>query len=293
MSALRRAIPVFWLGRAPRSSDLGGTMTVVKQVGRGLPHAESLACTARPRHWASVATRVRPPGRESTRTGTAQSAVGGTAPPTVNKSVVGKAHPTFERSKNIKATKFLTVMLGVAVTGSVSTLRAQAIQPPLLVNGQGSGNILRYDGETGAFIDEFVSPGVGGLCQGVFIGPAGMVFGPDGNLYVTCAVGNVGFVLRYDGRTGVPLPGPWGTPGTAEFVPAGSGGLINPPGLEFGPGGNLYVARFEADRVLRYNGQTGAFIDAFVTTSSGGLDAPTGLVFGPDGHLYVSSHRTD
>ncbi len=73
--------------------------------------------------------------------------------------------------------------VGVAVTGSVSTLRAQAIQPPLLVSAELSGNILRYDGGTGAFIDEFVSPGVGGLCENHEVGPGGMVFGADGHTY--------------------------------------------------------------------------------------------------------------
>jgi hypothetical protein len=51
----------------------------------------------------------------------------------------------------------------------------------------------------------------------------------------------------------------------------------------------LLVASAFTDEVLRYNGTTGAFIDAFVTASSRGLDFPFGLVFGPDGHLYVAS----
>ena len=33
---------------------------------------------------------------------------------------------------------------------------------------------------------------------------------------------------------------------------------------------------------MRYDGTTGAFIDAFVTAGSGGLGEPTFLVFGPD-----------
>jgi subtilisin-like proprotein convertase family protein len=45
--------------------------------------------------------------------------------------------------------------------------------------------------------------------------------------------------------------------------------------------------------VLRYNGFTGAFIDAFVSSGSGGLGGADGLVFGPDGHLYVASRDTD
>jgi hypothetical protein len=47
------------------------------------------------------------------------------------------------------------------------------------------------------------------------------------------------------------------------------------------------------DSVLRYDGVTGAFIDAFVPAAGGGLSFPEGLVFGPDGNLYVSSAATD
>lgn len=39
------------------------------------------------------------------------------------------------------------------------------------------------------------------------------------------------------------------------------------------------------DDILRYNGATGAFIDAFVTAGSGGLSQPGGVRFGPDGQL--------
>ena len=64
------------------------------------------------------------------------------------------------------------------------------------------------------------------------------------------------------------------------------------PGLLFGRDENLYVAGgFNA--VLRYNGQTGAFIDEFVVSGSGGLSDPEALVFGPDENLYVSSRNTD
>ena len=44
-----------------------------------------------------------------------------------------------------------------------------------------------------------------------------------------------------------------------------------------------------SDEVLRYDGTTGAFIDAFVTAGSGGLNNPYGILFGPDGNLYVAS----
>jgi sugar lactone lactonase YvrE len=79
------------------------------------------------------------------------------------------------------------------------------------------------------------------------------------------------------------------------FVTEGSGGLMTPRGSVFGPDGNgdaaqdLYVASGNSDEVLRYDGVTGAFIDAFVPAGSGGLDGPVDLAFGPDGNLYVSS----
>ena len=40
--------------------------------------------------------------------------------------------------------------------------------------------MLRYDAATGAFIDEFVVAGSGGIIEA-----DGLAFGPDGNLYVS------------------------------------------------------------------------------------------------------------
>ena len=53
----------------------------------------------------------------------------------------------------------------------------------------------------------------------------------------------------------------------------------------------LYVTSYGSDEVLRYDGISGAFIDAVVPTGSGGVDRPIGLTFGQDGNLYVSSSR--
>jgi PEP-CTERM motif len=55
---------------------------------------------------------------------------------------------------------------------------------------------------------------------------------------------------------------------------------------------DLLVSSRGTAQVLRYDGSTGAFLDAFVPAGSGGLDTPEGLTFGPDGNLYVSSVGT-
>src|SRR5207249_6191735 len=94
------------------------------------------------------------------------------------------------------------------------------------IASQATHRILRFSGSTGAFLDEFVTAGSGDLDA-----PSGLVFGPDGNLYVGSTTRNT--ILRFDGTSGAFID---------VFVPAGRGGLTVPVGLAFGPDGNLYVA---------------------------------------------------
>jgi MYXO-CTERM domain-containing protein len=126
--------------------------------------------------------------------------------------------------------------------------------------------VRRYNGTSGDFISTFVADGSGGLRD-----PRGMVFGPDGNLYVSSATTNK--ILRYNGTTGAPM---------GDF--ASGSGLWGPHGLVFGPDGNLYVSSYYSNSVLRFDA-TGAFVDTFVASVSG----PLGLLFGPDNNLYVSA----
>lgn len=54
--------------------------------------------------------------------------------------------------------------------------------------------------------------------------------------------------------------------------------------------GHLYVASRGSDAVLRFDGTSGQFIDAFGQPSAASdLFHPTDVAFGPDGHLYVST----
>ena len=122
-----------------------------------------------------------------------------------------------------------------------------------------TGAVLRYDSDTGAFEDEFVPNGRGGMNS-----PIDLLFGSAGNLYVSDH--HTHRVLRYTGATGAFVD---------AFIGTRSGGLDNPAGLTFGPDGNLYVCSLNTNQILRYDGTTGTFKDAFVT---GGFTLPARLI---------------
>jgi DNA-binding beta-propeller fold protein YncE len=98
------------------------------------------------------------------------------------------------------------------------------------------------------------------------------------SLLVACNSNNS--VVRAGFRTG----------GGEVLVPPGSGGLSSTSDIVVGPDGNLYVTSQANNRILRYDAETGAFLDTFIAAGSGGLDVPVGLDFGPDGNLYVVSN---
>ena len=152
---------------------------------------------------------------------------------------------------------------------------AKAEPVSLYVSSGDTNAVLAYDGVTGAFQRTFASGG--GLSE-----PEGVVFGPDGNLYVSSRPAQV---LRYDGKTGKFLG-----------VFASGHGLEDPAGIAFGgPDNDLYVSSGIPDsgiggnQILRFDGKTGAFKAVLDPSNVGGLNDPEGMRFGPDGLLYVES----
>jgi hypothetical protein len=72
---------------------------------------------------------------------------------------------------------------------------AAGTPPYLFVSSINTDSVKRYDALTGAFVDDFVPPGSGGLRY-----THALTFGPDGNLYMVSDGSNE--VKRYNGVTG-------------------------------------------------------------------------------------------
>lgn len=141
----------------------------------------------------------------------------------------------------------------------------------LLAASSGANNVVEYDGDTGAIVRSLPN-----ACTISFTQPFDVAVDNAGDVYVTCWPTDG--VRRFD-AIGISVP----------FVIAGSGGLVSPRGLAFGPGGNLFVASGSGE-VLEYDGTTGSFVGVFVDTTgnTGGPIDPYGLVF-HQGGLFVAS----
>jgi streptogramin lyase len=133
----------------------------------------------------------------------------------------------------------------------------------LFVSRRSPVTVGEYNGTTGAFVRHFATAAGNGLLD-----PRGLVFGPNGNLFVTS--GGCSPVLEFNGTTGA---------FERDFAPCPNlGRTIAPYGLLFGPNGNLFVAGATSNNVAEYNGTTGAFERVFVSSGSGGLSDPRFLL---------------
>lgn len=144
--------------------------------------------------------------------------------------------------------------------------------PDILAACWSADAVVRFDGATGAYEGPFTLGGPLRL-------PAGVDFGPDGNLYVTSFYWDT--VLKYHGRTGQYL---------GTFVPEGAAGLNQPSLIEFRPDGLLYVLSSYDGGVMRFDATTGAFHDTFIPAGSGGITVAFAMTFGPDGDVYLGGY---
>ncbi len=133
-------------------------------------------------------------------------------------------------------------------------------------NGSGYGTVRRYDGNTGVFLDTFVK---NDNLEHPLNGIRDIVF-RDNYVYVANTYSNE--VLRYDAITGAFVD---------VFVKPGSGGIIDPDGMMFGPDANndgvmeLYVTGWNSHNVVRYDGVSGQPISgSYIGSGSGGLSFP-------------------
>jgi sugar lactone lactonase YvrE len=156
-----------------------------------------------------------------------------------------------------------------------------------------SGDILKYDGTTGAYLSVFVAVGSGELAAA-----NDLRFGPDGNLYVS-NFDSVGKVLRFNGVTGDPMPSA-GQTGANFITPLTQ--YAN--GFVFGPDNNLYLAVDPnisvgtASSILRFDGSSGAPLPAPGQTGAifvppGNTGFIDGIAFDDAGNLYATDADQD
>ena len=82
---------------------------------------------------------------------------------------------------------------------------------------------------------------------------------------------------RFDGQTGTPL----GT--ITEGFPDWA------TGFDFGSDGNVYVARFFDESIMKFDGGTGQWLGTFAINCFG----PEMIQFGPGGDLYCAGYHGD
>ncbi len=166
--------------------------------------------------------------------------------------------------------------------------------------------IAKYNATTGVFLGELVASGFGGEFR-----PRGLVFGPEGGLYVSVfsessfSSGDpAGFILRFDTKTGefrvVARNDGDGVPETGEID------LHNPEGLVFGPSGSLYVTSNRTEQttlidentsILVIDPATGRQLDRIALTPTARPDNPTrifaqAILFGPGDKLFIPVTET-
>jgi len=133
--------------------------------------------------------------------------------------------------------------------------------------GFSGSRIDRFDATTGAFGDNFVLEGAGGLAE-----KGNIALGPEGNLYV-----QFDQVFSFDGKTGAFIK---------QVAPKSSSATNG--GIVFGPDDNLYTECGTTTKfICVFDGKTGAFIKNFTPNIGQSIDCVFSPQFSPNGDLYL------
>lgn len=145
----------------------------------------------------------------------------------------------------------------------------QSTTHDIYVSSSASNSVKLFNGETGAFIKDFVAAGSGGL-----VNTQEVVFGPDGYLYVT-GFGNA-MIKKYDPQTG-------------DYIEDFSKNynLVQPAKMTFRYEDSLiYVSQWGGTKkIIRFKMSDGEFVDEF---SSTGVNGGCGFAWDADNNMYVA-----
>jgi len=131
-----------------------------------------------------------------------------------------------------------------------------------------NNRLIRYDGVTGNF-DGILAQG------GLLSNPADIKRGADGRLYIASALQDR--IAVYDTTNST----------MNSFVQDPT--FKAPVGLAFGPDGDLFVASFTRNKVVRVNHATHLVIGDYIAEQSGGLNGPQFLTFIPEPSLLATA----
>ncbi|MDX2248954.1 MAG: hypothetical protein SF052_19355 [Bacteroidia bacterium] len=142
--------------------------------------------------------------------------------------------------------------------------------PDIFVSSKNTHSVKRYNGNTGQYIGDFVTPNSGSLNS-----PQDVLFHPNGNLLVTGRFNNA--VKMYNGQTGAYIGN------FTKNYP-----LDNGTKMTWGPDGYLYISQWgiTKSKVVRYD-TLGNFVDEFTKAN---LNQAGGHAWDSEGNLYVAVH---
>lgn len=183
----------------------------------------------------------------------------------------------FKTGDNLVFPKNITAMIVLLLTllnfESPVLAQNQSSGPFMFVSSNKTNSIVRFNAETGAFIDDFIAAGSGGLGK-----PQEIIFGPDGHIYVTGF--NNSQIKKYDRDSGEFL---------GNFTKNYS--LNLPTKTTFHTDSLIYVSQWGGtEKVVRFNMNTGDFVDEFTSTR---VINGMGHAWGAEGNLYVVSWGTN